>query len=229
MEFGTIKSIMKKPEQSVGADTPELDKELDFGADEFGTDDLGVDDLGDGDKMSELLQRLSAVRDEIDSIFADMGYGDFGDDEFDDEFGDDAGFDPSEFEDEPADDEFDFNFDNGEADDGVGGEGEFSFDDETPSDFRGEEETGDPDFQGNIRTVAGANLVYKRKGEDGNFEELWIYNIGEDMKKESKIRRAVLAGTDIVPNQRESEDGSQHEETWSVGNVQYLKLTGLPN
>ena len=47
--------------------------------------------------MTELLQRLSAVRDEIDNIFADMGYGDFSSDagdEFGDEFGDDAGFDP---------------------------------------------------------------------------------------------------------------------------------------
>jgi hypothetical protein len=85
------------------------------------------------------------------------------------------------------------------------------------------------DFQGTIRTVAGANLVYKRKGTDGNYEELWIYNVGNDIKKETQIRRAILAGTDIMPSQRESEDGTQSSDTFTIGNVQYLNIFGLPN
>lgn len=85
-----------------------------------------------------------------------------------------------------------------------------------------------PDFQGEIRTVRGANLVFKRKSEDGNFEELWIYNVGKDIKRETQIRRAILAGTDIDPGAQESKDGSQVADTTTVGNVQFLHITGLP-
>lgn len=94
---------------------------------------------------------------------------------------------------------------------------------------------GDPDaedenadFQGEIRTVRGANLVFKRKMDDGNFEELWIYNIGNDIKRETQIRRAILAGTDIDPGAQESKDGQQRADTSSAGNVQFLHIVGLP-
>lgn len=85
-----------------------------------------------------------------------------------------------------------------------------------------------PDLQGKIRTVRGANLVFKRRADDGNFEELWIYNVGNDIKRETQIRRAVLAGTDIDPSAQESKDGSQRAETTTTGNVQFLHITGLP-
>jgi hypothetical protein len=91
-----------------------------------------------------------------------------------------------------------------------------------------EEEDGDADFQGEIRTVRGANLVYKRKNENGNFEELWVYNVGNDIKRESQIRRAILAGTDINPNTEESEDGEQYADTSTIGNVQFLNIVGIP-
>ena len=93
----------------------------------------------------------------------------------------------------------------------------------------GEEQEEDPDYQGVIRTVTGANLIYKRRTEDGVFEELWVYNVGKSMKTEAKIRRAILSGTDIGPQQISSEDGSQTIETSSIGNVQFLKIIGLPN
>lgn len=89
----------------------------------------------------------------------------------------------------------------------------------------GEEEN---DFQGNIRTVRGANLVFKRKTEDGNFEELWVYNVGNDMKRETQIRRAILSGTDIDPTSQSSKEGEQYAETSSMGNVQFLHIVGLP-
>lgn len=95
------------------------------------------------------------------------------------------------------------------------------------SDFTDAEE-GDQDFQGNIRTVRGANLVFKRKTEDGNFEELWVYNVGNDMKRETQIRRAILSGTDIDPTSQQSNDGNQYAETSSMGNVQFLHIVGLP-
>lgn len=108
-------------------------------------------------------------------------------------------------------------------------------DEELPLDGEGdlglgeEEQEEDPDFQGVIRTVTGANLVYKRKTEEGSYEELWVYNVGKSMKTEAKIRRSILAGTDIGPQDVSSEDGEQECETTSVGNVQFLKITGLPN
>lgn len=92
-----------------------------------------------------------------------------------------------------------------------------------------EGEVEDPDFQGVIRTVQGAALIYKRRTEDGVFEELWCYNVGKNMKQEAKIRRGILAGTDVGPQQTSSEDGSQTIETSSIGNVQFLKIVGLPN
>lgn len=84
------------------------------------------------------------------------------------------------------------------------------------------------DFQGEIRTVRGANLVFKRKMDDGNFEELWIYNVGNDIKRETQIRRAILAGTDIDPGAQESKDGQQRADTSTTGNVQFLHIVGLP-
>ena len=89
-------------------------------------------------------------------------------------------------------------------------------------------EPEDTNFQGEIRTVKGANLVYKRKSHDGNYDELWIYNVGNDIKRETQIRRAILAGTDIDPGKQESQDGSQRADTTTTGNVQFLSIVGLP-
>lgn len=115
---------------------------------------------------------------------------------------------------------------------------ELDFGDETDEPDMGEEgledeegmgeETPDADFQGEIRTVRGANLVFKRKTEDGNFEELWIYNVGNDIKRETQVRRAILAGTDVDPGSQESKDGSQRAESSTTGNVQFLHIIGLP-
>lgn len=87
----------------------------------------------------------------------------------------------------------------------------------------------DPNRQGEIRTVPGAHLVYKRQADDGTFEELWVYKQGEKFQDEIDIRRDVLAGTDIPITKTSSEDGTQESETWSVGNVQLLSIKGLPN
>ncbi len=108
------------------------------------------------------------------------------------------------------------------------GEGEF----EEAGGIFGEEEEGeqgDPDFQGVIRTVTGACLVYKRKTEEGTFEELWVYNVGKNMRNEVKTRRAILAGTDIPAQSVSSEDGTQEVETTTIGNAQFLRVAGLPN
>lgn len=85
------------------------------------------------------------------------------------------------------------------------------------------------DFQGAIRTIRGACLVYKRQQEDGTFEELWIYNIGKKYQREEKIKKGIIAGTDIDISKLQSQDGSQKIKISSIGNVQFLTITGLPN
>lgn len=92
-----------------------------------------------------------------------------------------------------------------------------------------EDEGGDPNRAGVIRHVKDAHLVYKRRNEEGTFDELWVYNISNDMKDELTVRRAILAGTDISKNKTKSEDGNQNYTLSTLGNAQYLQITGLPN
>lgn len=102
--------------------------------------------------------------------------------------------------------------------------------DGTDDEFQDDELEGeDSEFQGDIRNVPGACLIYKRVSEDSTYEELWIYNVGKDINSEIKIRRAILAGTDIKPQLGRSEDGEQTVKISSLGNVQYLNIFGLPN
>lgn len=219
--------------------------DFDFEATGSETDDMGdfdLDEMPPEEEGNPVITKLLSLKAEIDDILSDMGYDDESNsfDEFDDES---DSFDEFDFDDENQENQEDsFSFDdeseqgNGEqdffanqqltGDEPVGQESpndeqEFGMDDDMPEE--------DENFQGNIRTVSGADLVYKRKDEDGNYEELWIYNVGHDIRQETSTRRAILAGTDIAPSQRESEDGTQHAETTTMGNVQYLKLTGLPN
>ena len=87
----------------------------------------------------------------------------------------------------------------------------------------------DPDAQGITRTVANSHLVYKRQMEDGKFEELWIYNIGDKMEDSLSIRREILSGTDIPRGHTRSEDGQQSYTLHTMGNAQLLHITGLAN
>lgn len=223
-------------------DATELDLDFDF-------DDVEVDASSPDSKLDDLLNRLSDIKGEIDDILAHFNvdsdefnpvasFSDYEDDEFDidsgldDEFSFHDQFDDSElsgddFLDQPESDESDFTDSEFDLDDS----NSVVDDDFSDLDFGDDttEEDENPDFQGNIRTVAGANLVYKRKDEGGTYEELWIYNVGEDISKESKIRRAILSGTDIPPNSTESDDGSQKSSAETVGNVQFLHILGLPN
>lgn len=241
MKFGTLQNIKKEPQLDTELDQEEDlsdfegfdDEEMDFEVEpELDLDDeleSGLDDV-----TQSIRDKLLGLKREIDEILSDMGYSE------------DEEFDAAGFDDEEAD-----LFAGETGPDGAVDDSEFSFGDDVMGDpgsdeegegFEGEDEEGglglfgdeegeetDPDFQGDIRTVKGADLVYKRKMEDGNYEELWIYNVGNDIRQETRIRKAILAGTDIVPSQRESEDGSQHAETSTLGNVQYLKISGLPN
>lgn len=93
----------------------------------------------------------------------------------------------------------------------------------------GVEVEGDPNRQGLIRTVKGAHLIYKRKNEEGTFDELWVFGTGDDMKKTLEVRRAILAGTDIPPRATKSENGAQTYTLTSMGNGQILNIKGLPN
>ena len=90
----------------------------------------------------------------------------------------------------------------------------------------------DPNRQGLIRTVKKAHLVYKREAEDGTFEELWVFNVG-DLKDELKTRKAILSGTDIPAGQTSSPDDgngiAQEYKMWTAGNIEFIKITGLQN
>ena len=80
-----------------------------------------------------------------------------------------------------------------------------------------------------IRVVPGAHLVFKRSDEEGTFDELWIYNVGEEFDQELQIRRAILSGTDIPNNKMSSPDGEQSYEMWTAGNAQLIHIKGLPS
>lgn len=92
-----------------------------------------------------------------------------------------------------------------------------------------DEESQDPNRQGIIRTVEGAHLVYKRRNEEGTYDELWVYNIDNDIRTELEIKHAILAGTDIPESKTQSEDGKQFYTLTTLGNAQLLHIQGLPN
>jgi len=98
-----------------------------------------------------------------------------------------------------------------------------------PEDSPEVEDPEDNSRAGVIRTVDDAHLVYKRASEDGTFKELWIYNLHDSAHDELKIRRAILAGTDIPPKKTKSADGAQKYTISTMGNAQMLEITGLNN
>jgi hypothetical protein len=209
--------------------------------DVFGPEDDvdGEFDISDTDDFDQI-EGTEEIADIDDSEF-DFLNPEEGDDVDMDAFSDifDSPLEPSDVPSadvEPSNDDFDFSeeeFSDEEfpedADEDLLEPSEFEDTESELSDMEGSEEEVDANFQGEIRTVTGANLVYKRQDDGGTYEELWIYNVGDDVKAEVQIRRAILAGTDILPSSRESEDGTQQADTYTVGNVQFLKLTGLPN
>lgn len=91
------------------------------------------------------------------------------------------------------------------------------------------DDKNDENFEGDIRNVENAELVYKREQPDGNYNELWIVNVGREYDNSYQVQRNILAGTDIDPGHLESEDGSQQLELYSVGNIQFLHITGMPH
>ncbi len=221
-----------------GADATVDDLEFDFDDEGLEDEDRPTDDLDD----SEFDELDSDDSDEYQELEDDGEYesNPFDLDDLDnpsDNLDDDeeSQFDPdSEMEDPQAFGQFDDDLDYSDDDDQ-----DMGYPDDNDMNDEGLEDEGDldtaaepekdPDYQGSIRTVKGAYLVYKRQGDDGTFSELWIYNVGKDMKQESSIRRNILAGTDIPPNKERSPDGEQQVSSYSVGNIQYLEITGLPN
>ena len=196
-------------------------------------EELDLDDIANLDLDSLLGGEFG---DTEETEYTPLDFDDLGNQSLDDYVADDGDIDPDAEID--GDGEFDLD---GEGLEGEGDLGSMSLDDYQGDELGDGEAFGDegldgeefageenPDFQGEIRTVRGANLVFKRKTEDGNFEELWIFNVGKDIKRETQVRRAVLAGTDIDPGSQESKDGSQRAETTTTGNVQFLHITGLP-
>jgi hypothetical protein len=101
-----------------------------------------------------------------------------------------------------------------------------------PDEYSAGENSGSPeneDFQGDLREIPGARLVYKRKTETGTYDELWVYVMSKSMRDESNIRQNILAGTDIEQNAQQSPDGKQSYSMWTIGNRQMIKVSGLPS
>ena len=83
--------------------------------------------------------------------------------------------------------------------------------------------------QGNVRYVKDAHLVSRRQTDDGKFDELWIFNTKDQAPRRSDyIISDILKGTDIPANEISSDDGSQDYLIWNVGNIQMVKVRGLP-
>lgn len=99
---------------------------------------------------------------------------------------------------------------------------------ELETDDQDDQNEEDPNRQGLIRKVDGAHLVHKRQSPEGSYEELWIYRLGR-AGQDDKIRKAILAGTDIDPETGYSEDNQQYYEVWTAGNAQMVKIFGLPS
>jgi len=86
----------------------------------------------------------------------------------------------------------------------------------------------DPNSQGLDRSVDGAHLVAKRRADDDTYTELWMFKTA-DLKADMKLRRDILADTDIPVGRTQSPDGSQRYTTWACGNVEFVEIVGLPN
>lgn len=119
-----------------------------------------------------------------------------------------------------------FGDDEVEEDDEMDALDDEDFDDE---DFDEDEEAEPSRYEGIVRAVKGAYLVSKKQQPDDTYTEIWVYNTGKDYKSEAEVRKSILAGTDIDPTKNFSEDGSQEAVIDSVGNVQYITLTGMPD
>jgi hypothetical protein len=148
----------------------------------------------------------------------------FGDEDYEEEEGDDQSeeesydsIDSSEEQSDPAldDDSDDVSMD-------VDGEdlGDEEADDAEPE---------DPNRQGSIRYVEDAHLVYKRQGADGSYEELWIYTSDDDVRRDFRIKKAIIAGTDIPEGEVATEDGNTSYTETRIGNLVYIEITGLAN
>jgi len=87
---------------------------------------------------------------------------------------------------------------------------------------------GNPNRQGVIRVIDNAHLVYKRQNDNGMFDELWQYNTTKDFSNSLDIKKDILAATDILPRTNQSEDGVQKYSLRTLGDIQYMKITNLP-
>lgn len=93
------------------------------------------------------------------------------------------------------------------------------------------EPENDPDKQGIIRVVPDAHLVYKRKNEQNQYTELWVYKRNLLQHDNKGTHAAILAGSDIPKGRTSSEDGTQTLVTWEIGPpanlLTFMQIDGL--
>lgn len=120
--------------------------------------------------------------------------------------------------------ELDFEFDLNDENDQEKDEFKLDLNDEKPDSFSNSESD-----EGILRTVPKASMIYKREQQDGTFEEMWIYNTTKDNRRDQQIYNNIVSGSDIPQGGSQSEDKTQGVETWAIGNVKMVLLTGLTN
>lgn len=239
-ETSMLKGLAAFMKQWTQNQTPaaELDDDQDTEDNEDGQSLLDFDDEEDGDAEEQFggqlksFKRLDdeevsdedAVSNEIDS------YDDADEEEedlnLDDTSGDELSLDSASSGDERESDST-------EDDLSFGNTGEEDSEDSDLDLEGGEDEVEteqDPNYQGSIRVVDNAHLVYKREDEDGTYSELWVYNNDhEDNNLVVKIRKDILSGTDIDLTTGTDENQQQQYELTKLGNINYLHITGLSN
>lgn len=169
---------------------------------------------------------LMEANDEIDFDMDDDAENEQDDEQDDEQDTDDnTGFDMDLDGDDDGDDEESTDLDM----DSMDGDDELPKIDDVSSDVV-DAATENPNKQGVIRSVPGAELVYKRREGAGSetYEELWRFTIAK-MQDAIKMRGAILSGTDIPVHNTQSPDGTQSVSTWNPGNVCLLHIKGLPN
>lgn len=86
----------------------------------------------------------------------------------------------------------------------------------------------DGDLSQDVRHISGARLLSKSMMDNGSYEELWVYTIGDKTVRDPKeIKKDILSAVNIEPHQLRSEDGNQWYEIVTVGNLQYINLFGI--
>lgn len=81
-------------------------------------------------------------------------------------------------------------------------------------------------YEGELRHVKGAKLLWKIKDDDGSYTERWMYH-ARNLEELIDGKRRILVGTDIHPSKNRSPDGSQSFAVEQYGEIVWMTITGV--